>query len=596
MRSALFLTLLLLLSPVLARPRVALALGGGAARGIAHIGVIKALNEAGVPIDMIVGTSMGSIIGALYSAGYSTEVLESLVTELDLSGVMRWRLPMGGGVLDAQPLEALLEVLSDGIRLEDTIHPCYLVVTDLESGEPVALGTGSLARAVHASMAIPILIEPVNIGDRWYYDGGLKGAVPVRQAKLMGADVVIAVDVSRGVPFTPSSTIGNASRIMVDIISEYSVKELSYADVIIDPQLENESYMSFDRADKYVASGYLAAKKSMPEILALLKAQGVPLNPPGDPNQKQSINADWRERLLRAEKAAKTQPPKWNILPVTELGPPSYPVEPHPSGASADPLRRLRLGVRAVGGPLKLGFVEASYSLGLNKSGGPWQIAAAWNPVGKWLIGTQASYASLSKWEIEPYIERADPNFNLKIGYRIHESELRLEGRYAFGRYSIQAALNHGFLPGYTGGEIDLRASWPLVAGVELHTRGFLGHVGDTAPTRAQYSLGSRTMLRGYAADRWLAPTVAIANLELSWQPRFASPILEAAIVKPQIWGFVDAGYAPSHLTMPVVGIGVGGGFEAMIFGMLPMTVGLDLALDLHDSSWTVGIRSSVWP
>ncbi len=150
---------------------------------MAHIGVLRALNEAGVPVDLIVCASMGSVIGAMYAAGYSTEALEELAVRIDSGMVVRFRFPVDGGLLDADPLEAALDVLTEGARVGQVPLPYYLVASNLRTGEPHLFTSGSLARAVHASMAMPVLMEPVEVGGEWYYDGAYKAPAPVRMAR-----------------------------------------------------------------------------------------------------------------------------------------------------------------------------------------------------------------------------------------------------------------------------------------------------------------------------------------------------------------------------------------------------------------------------
>jgi NTE family protein len=175
-------------------PRVGLALGGGAARGFAHIGVIKVLEAQGIVPDLIAGTSAGSVVGALYAAGLDGFELQKVGMELDEATLADWSFPSRGLFKG----EALQDFVNRQVRqkpLERLGKPFAAVATDLKSGEMVAFRTGNTGMAVRASSAVPGIFKPVAIREREYVDGGLTSPVPVRAVKAMGADFVIAVDV-----------------------------------------------------------------------------------------------------------------------------------------------------------------------------------------------------------------------------------------------------------------------------------------------------------------------------------------------------------------------------------------------------------------
>ena len=164
------------------RPTVALVLGGGSARGFSHIGLIKALEENGIPIDMIVGTSMGSIVAGLYAAGYSVENMEQLATHLDTSKLLDIPLPPTGGVVDSTGIQQFLDVLLDGKTYDQLPIPFKSVVVNLGTGRELALDEGLVSVGIQASMSIPGVFPPVQIGDAYYVDGGLKNQVPANVA------------------------------------------------------------------------------------------------------------------------------------------------------------------------------------------------------------------------------------------------------------------------------------------------------------------------------------------------------------------------------------------------------------------------------
>lgn len=188
------------------RPRIGIALGSGAARGYAHIGVIKALHEANIPIDIVAGTSMGAVVGAAYATGYPIEEL------VDMALQMRWRqllnlvdpaLPRQG-VIAGNKVERFFEILTKGKEFDQLEKPLIVVATDIISGEEVRINRGLVAKALRASIAIPGLFSPVKSEQRLLVDGSLIASVPILAAIEAGAEIVIAVDVSSNIDVSSS--------------------------------------------------------------------------------------------------------------------------------------------------------------------------------------------------------------------------------------------------------------------------------------------------------------------------------------------------------------------------------------------------------
>ena len=185
--------------PVVADPpaplKIALALGGGAARGFAHVGVIKALEAQGIIADIIVGTSAGSVVGALYAAGYNGFELQELSMQMDERQVSDWSMP-NRGVIKGEALQDFINKAVKYRTLEKMKKTLAVVATDLQSGEMIVFRSGNTGMAVRASSSVPGIFQPVSINGREYVDGGLVAPVPVRVARALGADFVIAVDIS----------------------------------------------------------------------------------------------------------------------------------------------------------------------------------------------------------------------------------------------------------------------------------------------------------------------------------------------------------------------------------------------------------------
>jgi len=176
-------------------PKIALALGGGAARGFAHVGVIKALEAHGIVADIVVGTSAGALVGALYAGGYSGFDLQRVALQMEDTAIADWSLP-DRGFIKGEALQNFVNRSVQNRTLEKLNKPFATVVTDLQSGEMVVFRTGNTGMAVRASSSVPGVFQPVLINGREYVDGGLVSPVPVRAARSLGADLVIAVDIS----------------------------------------------------------------------------------------------------------------------------------------------------------------------------------------------------------------------------------------------------------------------------------------------------------------------------------------------------------------------------------------------------------------
>jgi NTE family protein len=261
-----------------ARPvKVGLALGGGAARGFAHIGVIKALEAQGIVPDIVVGTSAGSLVGALYAAGNNGFALHKLALEMDEAAISDWSVPMfakATGVLKGEALQNYVNKAVDNAPLEKLKVPFGAVATDLKNGEPILFQRGNTGAAVRASSAVPGVFQPVRIGERSYVDGGLVSPVPVRFAREMGADFVIAVNISSQPDAQPSTStlevLLQTFAIMGQSINSYEMKD---ADVVIQPRLGTMKGNDFPGRNTAILAGEQAASALMPEIKRKLAAR-----------------------------------------------------------------------------------------------------------------------------------------------------------------------------------------------------------------------------------------------------------------------------------------------------------------------------------
>ncbi len=266
-------------TPPPAPVKIGLALGGGAARGFAHIGVIKALEAQGIVPDIIVGTSAGAVVGALYASGLSGFELQKVALDIDEAQIGDWSLP-DRGVFKGEALQNFVNRAVANRPLEKLPRNFSVVATDLKSGESVLFRTGNTGMAVRASSAVPGVFQPVSINGHEYVDGGLVSPVPVRAARSLGANFVIAVDISVNPrDARTSSTLGvmlQTFAIMGQSISRYEKAE---ADIVIRPITAELPATDFAGRHRAVLEGEKAAAAAMADIkdrLARLRAKPGP--------------------------------------------------------------------------------------------------------------------------------------------------------------------------------------------------------------------------------------------------------------------------------------------------------------------------------
>jgi NTE family protein len=245
---------------------IGLALGGGAARGFAHIGVIQVLEEAGIRPDLVIGTSAGSLVAALYASGKSGTELASLAQAMDEGTIADWSFP-GRGLIRGEALARYVREHTGGRSIEQMRLPLGIVATDLDSGNGIVFRSGDTGTAVRASSAVPAVFQPVRIGSREYVDGGLVAPVPVRFARQMGAGLVIAVDISEVPDGAPT---GDAVRMLLQTFSimgrSINRFELRDADIVLRPRLAGVSGADFSARRRSVQAGREAALAMLPDL------------------------------------------------------------------------------------------------------------------------------------------------------------------------------------------------------------------------------------------------------------------------------------------------------------------------------------------
>jgi len=250
----------------LTRPQIGLALGSGGARGFAHLGVIKVLRDEGIPIDLIAGSSMGALVAAFYGAGLDVERLYKLSKVFKRKYYLDFTVPKMGFIAGKRVKE-LIRIFTHGKMIEELDIPIGIVATDLMSGEKVVFKQGPVAEAVRASIAIPGIFVPEKLGGRLFVDGGVVDRIPVSVAKEMGADIVIAVDVSNVKINEEVTSIFDVIMQSIDIMQMELVANREVAsDVMIRPPVEMFNSKAFTNIEEIITIGEEEARKHIDKI------------------------------------------------------------------------------------------------------------------------------------------------------------------------------------------------------------------------------------------------------------------------------------------------------------------------------------------
>jgi NTE family protein len=250
---------------------IGLALGGGFARGYAHLGVLQVLEEQQIPISCISGSSIGSILGAAYASGAPLSCIIEKCREIRFRDFARWRVSRFG-LASNDRLGALVQRFFDSSQFEDLLIPTAIVATDLGSGDPVIFKQGNLSQAIRASCAFPGLFEPVQIGTRCLADGGLVAPVPTRAARELGAEIVVGISVGlhdgeRGAPTNIFQVVSRA----VSAAQKHQLESWErHADIVLRPSVASLAWNDFEKIDEAIEAGALAARSALPHIRKLI--------------------------------------------------------------------------------------------------------------------------------------------------------------------------------------------------------------------------------------------------------------------------------------------------------------------------------------
>jgi len=254
--------------------RIGLALGGGAARGFAHVGVIQVLEEAGLHPNYVAGTSAGSLVAALYASGKTSTELRRVAETMEEAEITDWMMPiLNRGALRGEALARYVNSQVGGKSIEQMKIPLGIVATDLKNGDVVTFRRGNTGSAVRASSAVPAVFQPVRIGEREYVDGGLVAPVPVKQAREMGANFVIAVDISSDPEGNPAGDtfqiLMQTFNIMGKSINTLALRE---AEFVVRPPLIGVKSADFGARRRSIEAGRSAMLAMLPQLKTKIAA------------------------------------------------------------------------------------------------------------------------------------------------------------------------------------------------------------------------------------------------------------------------------------------------------------------------------------
>jgi NTE family protein len=250
--------------------KISLALGSGGLRGLAHIGVLKVFEQENIPVHMIAGCSIGSLIGALYAAGLTPDMMEKLAKSLQRRHWIDFIVPTNGLVAGERVLE-MMQLLTKNKTFDQLEIPLAIVATNLSKGEEMVFTTGTVAEAVRASISVPGIFVPYTIGDDSYVDGAVINPTPIDIARHMGGGLVIAVDLAHAATVSTVTNMFDVILMSIDIMERELLKlRLVHSDILIQPKVGHILPSSFEHVDEFIALGEAAAREAIPQIRAAM--------------------------------------------------------------------------------------------------------------------------------------------------------------------------------------------------------------------------------------------------------------------------------------------------------------------------------------
>lgn len=260
-------------------PAVGLALTGGGAPALFNVGVIKALEEEGIPIDLIVGSSMGAIVGTMYGNGLPINVIEEILLKVSFNDMLRFNFASSSSLLDTARVNKFIEEVALANNLEDFVVPTALLSFDLGSGDKYLATTGQISEVIQSSYSIPFYFPMYNSDDKFLVDAGIVEVSPAKSAKVLGADIVIATIIPDDASSKEYNTPGRSFFRYISLVQKRYTEQIigNYADIVIEGDVDEYTFMDFDSLKEYIEIGYKSTKAKLPKIKRLLKKKKISL-------------------------------------------------------------------------------------------------------------------------------------------------------------------------------------------------------------------------------------------------------------------------------------------------------------------------------
>jgi NTE family protein len=588
--------------PAATRPKVAILLAGGVARGFAYLGVLQELTEAGVPIDLIVGTSAGAMVSGLYTSGYSFETVNRIFARMarhqnELVGV---NFPFTQSLLEIAGFERVYRALVNDGQIEMASPPLAIMATELRPTTTAPILKGNLTDTVRASISLPLVFPVATLEGRNFVDGGLRNPFPVDVARSLGADFVISARGKSEGKTKPEGLIDVISFVVWTVTGSSTPIQF---DASVPVKTFDTQYFDFSQASELIDRGRQEARAALPKLLEALAAKNIPLGPRGDPHANNPVNQEWESRLERGFDAAYSRDRDLKIAPALEAGSmdawgsrPGRPSDATLSiGASVTggPLGRVRVGagyVEQFDQPGGSGYVRLGYGIlrGLEASA---EFDPSRRPSGApWAFGLKYDARDFVGYGWNTGLEVDALGVELNAGWTPETGDRGPSETGEF-RPSFGTNLRFGYEP-----SARLEASATLewqAAGLPWFARA-RGAFGLSTGGAQGFALGAPSHLRAFTPEFLIAPQYAALNLEFGC--RWDFPNLGSVVAtQPEIHVFADLGTGfdvNGNTSRSLWDIGVGASAPMRFFGFLPAHFGVDLAFS--SESWRANVYTRV--
>ena len=580
--------------PAIPRPKVAILIAGGVARGFAYFGVLQELTEAGVPIDLIVGTSAGAMVSGLYTSGYSFETVNKIFAKMSRhqNELVSINFPFTQSLLEIGGFERVYRALVADGRIETTSPTLAIMATELRPGTTTPILKGNLTDTIRASISLPLVFPVATLEGRNYVDGGLRNPFPVDVARSLGADFVISARGKSEGKTKPEGLIDVISFVVWTVTG--STTPIQF-DASIPVKTFDTQYFDFTQASELIARGREEARAAMPKLLEALAAKNIPLGPKGDPHANNPVNQEWESKLETGFKAAYERERDLKISPAVEAG--SADAWGSRPGRPSD--ATLSVGASITGGPLGRFSVGAGYVEQFDQPGGSGYVRLGYGI----LRGLEASAEfdparrpAGAPWAFGlQYNARDFMGYGWTGGLGVDALGVDLNATWTPETGEFRPSFGTNFRFGYTP-SARLEAS----AALEWQARGSpwfartRGVFGLSTGGAQGFALGAPSRLRAFAPEFITAPQYAALNLEFGY--RWDFPNLGSVVAtQPEIRFFADLGTGfdiNSNTSRTLWDLGIGASAPLRFFGLLPAQFGIDLAFS--SESWRTNLYTRI--